>query len=120
MAHAVHAEPTGHVSETTRHVITAILGVVGVVAAALGTWMAYGPADATITIGLFDWSWNVADINELWAPWLMISGGLVAAFSMGWEAVRAQADANPWVVALEGLLLVGGLAAAVIGVVLLF
>lgn len=117
MAHAVPQESTARLSDTARHWITAILTVVGVVAVAIGTWLEYGPSDATVTV--FGWTWSVADISELWAPWLMIGGGLMASFSMGWETVRARTDASPWILALEGLILVAGLAAAFTGIVLL-
>lgn len=117
MTHAVHHEPTRHVSDTARHYITAVLTVFGVVAAAVGTWLAYGPDDATIRV--FDWTWSVADISELWAPWLMIGGGVLAALSTGWETIRARSTSNPWVVALEGLILVAGLFVAGLGVFLL-
>lgn len=117
MAQAVPRTSTARLSDTARHWITAIGAVIGVVGAAIGAWLAYGPSDAVVNI--FGWTWNVADISELWAPWLMIGGGLLASVSMGWEELRARSDANPWVVAFEGLILVGGLAAAVIGVILL-
>lgn len=117
MAHAVAREETARLSDTARHWITATVAVIGVVAAAIGTWLAYGPSDATVSI--FGWTWNVADISDLWAPWLMISGGLVASLSMGWEEIRSRSDVNPWVLALEGLVLVAGLTAAVVGVILL-
>ena len=117
MAQAVPQKETARLSDTARHWITATFAVLGVVAAAIGTWLAYGPSDATVNI--FGWSWSVADISELWAPWLMIGGGLVASLAMGWEELRARSDANPWVMALEGLVLIAGLAAAVVGVILL-
>lgn len=117
MAQAVPQKETARLSDTARHWITATLAVIGVVAAAIGTWMAYGPSDATVNI--FGWTWNVADISDLWAPWLMIGGGLVASVSMGWEELRARSDANSWVMALEGLVLIAGLAAAVVGVILI-
>jgi hypothetical protein len=117
MAHAVPRETTARLSDTARHWITAILTVAGVVAAAIGTWLEYGPGDATVTVS--GWTWNVADISELWAPWLMIGGGFLASFSMGWETVRARTDTSPWILGFEGLILVAGLAAAFIGAVLL-
>jgi len=117
MTHAVHPESTTRMSDTARHWITALLSVVGVVVAAFGTWMAYGD-DATLSI--FNWTWSVADVSELWAPWLMIGGGLLASISMGWETFRSRTGAEPWVLALEGLVLIAGLTAVVVGVVLLF
>ncbi|MFZ0012933.1 MAG: hypothetical protein WAL25_02345 [Acidimicrobiia bacterium] len=117
MAQAVPHETTARLSDTARHWITAIAAVIGVVAAAVGTWLAYGPSDATVSI--FGWTTNVADISDLWAPWLMIGGGLLASVSMGWEELRVRSDANPWVVGFEALILIAGLAAAVTGVILL-
>jgi hypothetical protein len=118
MTHAVHAEPTARLTDTARHWVTAILTVIGVVAAAIGAWLEYGPGDATVN--LFGWTWSVADISELWAPWLMISGGLLATISMGWETFRARVEGSVWPVVFEGLILVAGIAAVVVGVVLLF
>ncbi len=117
MTHAVRHEPVRGISDTARHYLTAVLTVLGIVAAAMGTWLAYGPDQATITV--FDWTWNVADISELWAPWLMIGGGVLAALSTGWETAKAKASTNPWMLALEGLIIVAGLVAAGFGVFLL-
>ena len=49
MAQAVPRETTAHLSDPARHWITAIAAVIGVVAAAVGTWLAYGPSDATVS-----------------------------------------------------------------------
>jgi hypothetical protein len=118
MTHAVHTEPTPRLSDTARHWITAILTVIGIVVAAIGVWLEYGPSDATVNI--LGWTWAVADISELWAPWLMIAGGLLASISMGWETLRAQVEGSLWPVVFEGLILVAGITAVVVGVVLLF
>lgn len=117
MTHAVRPQPATHLSDAARHGITAVLTVIGVVAAAIGAWLEFGPADSTLTI--FEWTWDAAEISELWAPWLMIGGGLLASISMGWETVRARALAG-WPVVFEGLILVAGITAVVVGVVLLF
>lgn len=116
---------TAHPGATTRsptpmaHVGTAILAVAGIVAAALGAWMAFGPDDGVLT--LFNWTWNVADISELWAPLLMIAGGAVTALAMGFESFKDwEADNRTWLIALEGLLTIAGIAAIVVGIVLLF
>lgn len=118
MTHTVQHESTVHHSDTVRHWLTAALAIVGIVAAALGIWMAYGPADGTLRV--MGWTWNVADIADPWAPWLMISGGLLAAIGMGWETLRAVTSTNPWVRGLEALVLAAGLTTAALGVLLLF
>ena len=119
MAYATRQQAARQTSRTTWHVITAILAVVGIVVAALGAWMEYGPDDGVLT--LFGWTWNVADLSELWAPFLMIGGGALAALSMGIESARDwEADGSRWLVGLEGLVTLAGIAAVVIGVVLLF
>ena len=56
-------------------VLLALFAVIGVVAAALGAWMEWGPTDGTLN--LFGWTWNVADLSSLWAPFLMIAGGVI-------------------------------------------
>lgn len=119
MTTAVRRPETARLSDTAWHVITAIVAVVGVVAAALGALIEYAPVNGTITI--FDWTWNVSSLSELWAPFLMIGGGVAAALSMGIEAVRDwDGDASPWLVGMELLVAVAGITALVIGVVLLF
>ena len=117
MTHAVHHEANARISSTARHWFTAALAIIGVVAAAIGTWLAYGPDDATIRI--FGWTWNVADVSELWAPWLMIGGGFFAALGMAWETYMASDNASVWVRALEVFLLIAGIAAMGVGLFLL-
>lgn len=119
MTYTAHPEPTTRVSDAGWHVITAIIAVVGIVAAAIGTWLEFGPDNGTLT--LFSWTWNVADLSSLWAPFLMITGGLAASVPMGIESMRDwEADARPWVVMLEGLIVLIGVAAIATGIVLLF
>lgn len=118
MTHTADRAQGARLSDTARHWLTAIVTVVGVVAAALGTWMAYGPDDAMIRV--FNWTWSVADIAELWAPWLMIGGGFLASIGMSWEAFRADDDTNVWIRVLEGTILIAGLAAVGVGIFLLF
>ncbi len=119
MAYTAHPETTDRLSDTAWHWITAFVAVVGVVAAALGAWMQWGPADGTLT--LFGWSWNVANLSELWAPFLMIGGGILAALSMGTETFRDfDGEGSPWLVGLEAIVAVAGVTALVIGVILLF
>ena len=119
MTYTAHPETTNRLSDTAWHWITAVLAALGVVAAAVGAWLAFGTTDGAIT--LFGWTWNVADLSDLWAPFLMIGGGLVAALSMGVESVRDwEAHHSNWLVALEAIVTIVGVAAIVIGIVLLF
>ena len=119
MTHAVqHPSTSARVSSTARHWLTAGLAVVGVVAAAIGLWLSYGPDDSTIRV--LDWTWNVADVSDPWAPWLMIGGGFLASIGMAWEAFWANDDVNAWVRTMEVLLLIAGIAVMGLGLFLLF
>ncbi|MGD2103260.1 MAG: hypothetical protein PVG83_13600 [Acidimicrobiia bacterium] len=119
MTYTAQPQTTARLSETGWHVITGILGAIGIVAAAIGAWLEFGPDGGTLT--LFSWTWNVADLSTLWAPFLMIGGGLLTSVSMGLESLRDwEAEARTWIVMLEGLVVLIGIAAIAIGIVLLF
>lgn len=119
MTYTARPETTGRVSDTGWHVITAILAIVGIVGAAMGAWMAYGPDSGLLKV--FGWTWNVVDIRELWAPILMIGGGALAALTMGVESARDwNAQNRALVIWMEALLAVLGIAAIVVGLVFLF
>ena len=105
--------------ESQWHLISAILTIAGIIAAAIGAVIAFGPEDGTVEV--LWWTWSYVDVSELWAPLLMIGGGLAAALPMGAEAVHDfEEERSPWLVAIEALGTIVGLAAAVIGVILLF
>jgi hypothetical protein len=107
-----------HHTDTAVHAVTWTISMLGVFAAAIGAWLRYGPDDGTITIN--DRTWAIADVNGLWAPWLMIAGGGVAAIGMLVSAVRdMQHGASQWLVAAETLLAMVGVAAVIIGIVIL-
>lgn len=119
MAYAAHPETRQGHPDTAWHVITTIMAVVGIVAAAIGAWMEWAPVDGTITV--FDWTWNVNELSDLWAPFLMIGGGILAALPMGMESIRDwDHEASPWLITGEMLIALVGVAAVVVGVVLLF
>lgn len=119
MTYTARSDTTGEPTQSFRHAMTAFLAVVGIVAVALGAWLAFGPDNGTLTI--FGWTWNVADLSDLWAPFLMIGGGVVTALSMGIESVREWgAGDHGWLVGLEALLTVAGIAAVAVGIILLF
>lgn len=70
-----------HVEEhVPRYGFEWIVGVVGALAAGLGTWMLYAPADGVLTF--FAWDFDVADLHEAWPMGLLIAGGVgfLAAF----------------------------------------
>jgi ABC-type uncharacterized transport system permease subunit len=99
--------------------MTAAFAVAGIVAMAVGAFMAFGPEHGILRA--FGWTWNVADLSDLWAPFLMIGGGMVAALSMGVETTRDwEAQARRWIVGLEGFVTLAGITAVVVGIVLLF
>lgn len=110
--------PSRH-PETAWHVTTTILAVVGILVAALGAWMEFGPENGTLT--LFGWTWNVADLSDLWPPFLMLGGGLLTALPMGIEAARDwNSEHSRWLIGAEALIAVVGVAAVVFGIVLFF
>ena len=117
MTHSARHQTSAGLSDAVRHRWTIPLTVLGSMVAALGTWMALGPGDATINV--FSWTWKVADLSELWSSWLMIGGGFLAAISAGWEANRTGGDA-PGLRVLEGLIVLGGVLAMAVGLLLLF
>lgn len=118
MTYVARTDTTSSQSDTRWHATTAVLAVAGIVAAALGAWLAFGPDTGTLT--LFEWTWNVSEIHELWAPLLMIGGGAVTALSMGiGSAHEWGTESHAWLIGLEFLVAAAGVAAVVIGIVLL-
>ena len=119
MTYVAQKEVVRQTSDTKWHVITTIIAVLGIVSAAVGAWIYWGPEAGVLS--LFGWTWNVADLSELWAPLLMIGGGFAAALSMGIETARDwEAEHNAWLTGSEGLVTLVGIAAVVVGVILLF
>lgn len=97
-----------------RHTTEWIVGLIGAVAALLGAWMYYGPADGTLT--LFNSSWTVTNITEGWAFGLLMGGGvfLAAAFGMyAYKLFKRDSEYTPAVLTL-GVLALAALAGAVI------
>jgi hypothetical protein len=83
----------------------------------MGSWIAIAPEDGTLT--LYDRTWAVTEIADFWAPFLLIAGGAVAAISMTVSAVRdGQHSASRWLIAVEVLIALAGVAAVVAGIAL--
>jgi len=51
------------------------VGLVGVLAAAIGAWMYYGPDEGVLTI--FRWDWKIATLAEAWPLGLLVGGGIL-------------------------------------------
>ncbi len=119
MTYTAQHRTGGRSSDTAVHVFTLVLTVVGILAAAVGAFIAYGADNGTLT--LFSWTWNTADITDGLASSLMIGGGFAAAVTMAVASARDWAAENStWLVALETALMLIGLAAVVAGIILLF
>ncbi len=70
-----------HVEEhAPRYGFEWIAGVLGALAAGIGTWMLYAPDNGVLTF--FAWDFEVADVHEAWPMGLLIGGGvaILAAF----------------------------------------
>lgn len=119
MTYTAQPRTTSEMSESTWHVITTIMAVVGLIAIAIGAFIEFAPSNGTLR--LFGWTWSVAEISDLWAPWLMIGGGLATALPMGIESARDWSSEHArWLITLEAVAALVGIAAVVVGVVLLF
>jgi hypothetical protein len=105
------------------HVLAWVLGLVALLAAALGGWMALAAEDATMTVTipfLVDGNWAATELREFWAPVLLIGGGLVAVVLFGLAGIAGfRARAGRLLSSVELLLAVVGIAAIVAGVVVL-
>lgn len=119
MTYTVHPRTAPRSSEHTWHLITGVIAVLGILAAAIGAFIGFGANEGTLT--LFTWTWNVADLSDVLASSLMIGGGVAAAYSMGVEAARDQTTATVgWLVTLEAIVALAGIGAVVAGILILF
>jgi cytochrome c oxidase assembly factor CtaG len=104
-------------------ILTWILGSVALLAVALGGWMALAAEDATMTVRipfLIEGTWAATDVRELWAPLLLIGGGLVAAVLFGIAGIAgSRAGAGRLRPSIELVLALAGLAGIVTGVAVL-
>lgn len=114
---STHPADTHH-PDTGFHVIAWVASMLGVLAAAIGTWIVAAPDDGTIDV--FGQTWEASELADTWGPWLLIVGGAVAAIGMAIAAIRDwQHAANRWLVAAEAFLAIVGVAAIVTGIVIL-
>lgn len=118
MAYDTHpaTAPTQH--EVGVHFVTWTVGVLGLIAAAIGVWFAT-VEEGTLT--LFSRTYERSDLADSWAPILMILGGGAAAIGLTIQAIRDFGHAeNYWLVGIEAVLAAVGIAAVVMGIILLF
>ena len=73
------------VPAATRHVTEWVLGVVGVLAAAIGTYMFYAPAN-----------WVLAGLAESWYLGMLVGAGIILAAAFGVFARRAYLADRSW------------------------
>jgi len=117
MAYGTHPATTP-TQDVGVHAVTWTVSILGMIAAAIGLWIARMD-EGTLT--LFDNTYQRSELADTWAPWLLIIGGGAAAIGMMTSALRDyQHEENYWMVAIEGLLAAVGIAAVVLGIVLLF
>ncbi|MEX1279919.1 MAG: hypothetical protein AB1Z57_05470 [Acidimicrobiia bacterium] len=117
MAPTTH-ETVEHRTSVGEHWLTGVLAAVGLLAAGIGLWYAWGPDTGTISI--FGWTWSIAAAPTWLAPTLLIGGGAVTMLSMGTESFRDMADRPLWSSGLEMAIALAGLAAIVIGMIVAF
>ena len=117
MAPTTH-EAVEHRTSVGEHWFTGVLAALGLAAAGIGLWYAWGPADGTID--LFGWTASIAAAPTWLAPTLLIGGGAVTMLSMGTESFRDMADRPLWSSGLEMAVALAGLAAIVIGMIVAF
>lgn len=88
------------------------------VVAAVGAYIQVAPTDASLTVTTK--TWRPGDLVDSWAPWLLAVGGALAAVGMAASVIRSwhYLD-NRWLVAGEGMLVIGGVVAMVWGIGLL-
>lgn len=72
---------------TRSHVTELTLGIVGVVAAAVGAWMYYVPA-----------TWFLGGLAEAWFFGVFIGAGVLLTAAFGLFARKAYADGSDWTV----------------------
>lgn len=92
---------TTHPSVTERpigHVIAWTLGPIGILAAAIGVWLAAVPEGGTLTF--INQTWAREEIPDYWAPTLLMAGGGLATLAMAFSAAREWFGGHGWGVGL--------------------
>ena len=107
-----------HRTDIGVHIAAWIAAVLGLAAAAIGTYIAVAPDDGSLTV--INRTWSTGDLLDTWAPWLLIVGGVFAAIGMAVSViVDRDHAASRWLVAGDAALGVIGVAAVFAGITLL-
>jgi hypothetical protein len=107
-----------HRTDIGVHIAVWIASVLGLAAAAIGTYIAVAPDDGSLTV--INRTWSTGDLLDTWAPWLLIVGGVFAAIGMAVSViVDRDHAASRWLVAGDAALGVIGVAAVFAGITLL-
>lgn len=100
--------------DTGRHIASWVVAMLGLLAAAIGGYIAVAPEDGTVTIN--NRTWAASDLSA-WGPWLLIVGGGLAGIGMAVTAVGDWRNgASRWLLAAEVSLSFVGVAAVVAGI----
>ena len=107
-----------HRSATGTHRMAWIGSILGILAAMIGAYIALAPDDGSLTF--FTGTWTTGELVDTWAPWLLITGGAVAAIGLAASEISdGKNGGSGWLVGAKVLVGVFGIAAIVGGVTLL-
>lgn len=119
MAYGAHPATTpAPTHDVGIHVVTWAMGILGLIAATIGAWFA---TVDTGTLTLFGRTYQRSELADNWAPVLLILGGAAAAIGMTTSALRDyEHEESFWLIGVEAVLAALGIAALVMGIILLF
>lgn len=102
-----------HHTDAGAHVLIWTISLLGLLAAAVGAYIAIAPADGTITI--LKQTWEVSEISDTWAQMLLIIGGAITAIGMviSIDLDRRHENTSTALVVGEGILALVGVAAII-------
>lgn len=103
-----------HDTDAGRHFLMWSLGVVGILTATTGLWLSAAPENSELSL-IFA-TLDMSDVSRLLGPTLLLVGGVVLAIAMLSAAGRDyHFQAAWWMVLLQAVLGLVGVAAAILG-----